>query len=320
MPLSERSIRVNYFINEEGNNSEAWPTALQEATEKELVMSAYGTLLQYLRTLQIERELVILKNISWYDPIQDASSLVLNGKTLNNLGVLTTPFDRDPDSTLFLMLNRCITPFGKRMFQQWVCHPLKDAAKINSRLDAVESLIAQPTVRDQFSLNLTKIPDLERMISRIYAGSCKVQDFVRVINGFKQIDNTISLVRDAGLGEGIVGQLISNMPEMAELIDYWNSAFDHAKAKEAGLLIPEHGEEKDFDKSQDLIGEIIADLDTLLKKTRKELGSTAIKYKYIDNGKTIDQFEVPITLKGIPKDWDQISATQKVKRFHSPEL
>lgn len=309
-----------YFINEEGDNSEAWPTALQEAIEKELVMSAYGTLLRYLRTLQIERELMTLKNVSWYDPIKNASSLVLDGKTLNNLGVFANPFDRGPNGTLFSVLNRCITPFGKRMFQQWLCHPLIDAAKINSRLDAVESLNADPTVRDQFVSNLTKIPDLERLISRIHAGSCKVQDFVRVINGFEEINHTVNLVRDTGSGEGIVGQLISNMPEMAELIKYWNTAFDHAKAKEAGLLIPERGEEDDFDESQDLIGEILADLDTLLKNTRKELGSNTIKYKYVDNGRKIYQFEVPIEVKGIPKDWDQISAYQKFKRYNSPEL
>jgi len=268
-----------YFINEEGDSSEAWPTALQEAKEK-LVMSAYGTLLRYLSTLQIGRDIMTLKNVSWYDPIKNASSLVLDGKTLNQLGVFVNPLDRGPDGTLLSVLNCCITPFGKRMFQQWVCHPLKDAAKINSRLDAVESLLADPTVRDQFISNLTKIPDLERMIFRIHTGSCKVQDFVRVINGFEQIDYMVSLVRDAGLGEGIVRQLISNMPEITESIEYWNAAFDHAKAKEAGVLIPERGKERDFDESQDHITKTLADLDTLLKKTRKQLNSTAIKYKY----------------------------------------
>ena len=307
-----------YFINDEGDNAEAWPKALNQAREKELVMSAFGALIQYLRTLQIERELLTLKNVSWYDPIKNASSLILDGKTLFNLEVFANSFDGGPDGTLFSVLNRCITAFGKRMFQQWVCHPLMDEAKINARLDAVESLNADVTVRDQFISNLTKLPDLERMISRIHAGSCKVQDFVRVINGFEQIDYTMSLVRDVGSGEGIVGQLISKMPDIREKLEFWNAAFDHARAREAGLLIPERGQEEDFDESQDRIEGILADLETLLKKTRKELGSTAIEYR--DNGKEIYQFEVPIKVKGIPKNWDQMSATQKVKRYYSPEL
>ncbi|KAL2038341.1 hypothetical protein N7G274_008990 [Stereocaulon virgatum] len=307
-----------YFVNDNGGNAEAWPTVLQEARGKECVMSAFGALVQYLRTLQIERELLTLKNVSWYDPIKNASSLILDGKTLINLEVFANSFDGGPDGTLFSVLNRCITAFGKRMFQQWVCHPLMDEAKINARLDAVESLNADVTVRDQFVSNLTKLPDLERMISRIHAGSCKVQDFVRVINGFEQIDYTMSIVREAGSGGGIVGQLISNMPDMREKLEFWNSAFDHTKAKEAGLLIPERGQEEDFDEGQDRIEAILADLETLLKRTRKELGSTAIEYR--DNGKEIYQLEVPIKVKGIPKSWDQMSATQKVKRYYSPEL
>lgn len=314
-----REIRHSkYFVNDEGEDSEAWPKALREAQDKEVVMSAFGALLQYLRTLLIERELVTLKNFSWYDPIRSASSLILDGKTLINLEFFANSFDGDTSGTLFLLLNRCISPFGKRMFKQWLCHPLMDPVQINARLDAVESLNADATVRDQFISNLTKLPDLERMISRIHAGICKPQDFVRVLDGFEQIDYTISLVRTVGSGEGIVGQLISRMPDMKELLQHWKNAFDHAKAREAGLLIPERGEEEDFDESQDRIEGILGDLDTLLKKTRRDLGSSAIEFR--DNGKEIYQFEVPIKIKNVPKNWDQMSATVKVKRYYSPEL
>ncbi|KAL6716616.1 DNA mismatch repair protein msh6 [Lecanora helva] len=317
--VTNREITVGrYFINDEGDNLDAWPKALMEAREKELVMSAFGALIQYLQTLQIDRELLTLKNVSWYDPIKNAKTLILDGKSLLNLEVFANSFDGGVDGTLFTLLNRCITPFGKRMFKQWVCHPLTDAGQINARLDAVESLNADATVRDQFISNLTKLPDLERMISRIHAGSCKAQDFVRVLDGFEQIEYTMSLVRDVGSGEGIVGQLIESMPDMQKLLSQWKNAFDHDKAKEVGLLIPERGVEEDFDESQDRIEEVLADLETLLKKTRKDLGSSAIEYR--DNGKEIYQFEVPIKVKTVPKNWDQMSATQKVKRYYSPEL
>lgn len=311
-------VAGKYFINDEGDNLEAWPKTLLEAREKELVMSAFGALVQYLQTLQIERELLTLKNISWYDPIKSASTLILDGKSLLNLEVFANSFDGGVDGTLFMLLNRCVTPFGKRMFKQWVCHPLMDANQINARLDAVESLNADATVRDQFISNLTKLPDLERMISRIHAGSCKAQDFVRVLEGFEQIDYTMSLLREVGSGEGVVGHLIARMPNMRGLLAHWKSAFDHVKAKEAGLLIPERGVEEDFDESQDCIEGILADLETLLKKTRKDLGCSTIEYR--DNGKEIYQLEVPTKVKGVPKSWDQMSATQKVKRYYTPEL
>ena len=308
-----------YFVNDEGDNIEAWPGPLRQAREEhELVMSAFGALLQYLRTLQIERDLVTLGNVSWYDPIRSAGTLILDGKTLINLEIFANSFDGSSEGTLFTLLNRCITPFGKRTFKQWVCHPLMDAVKINARLDAVESLNADSALRDQFTTQLSKLPDLERTISRIHAGVCKAQDFVRVLDGFEQIDYTMGVLRNMGSGEGIIGQLVKSMPDMTELLKYWNNAFDHAKAKEAGLLIPERGVEEDFDASQDRIENLLAELETLLKRARKDLKSNDIVYA--DNGKEIYQLEVPIRVKNIPKDWNQMSATIKVKRYYNPEL
>ena len=317
--VTSREIDASrYFVSDEGSNLEAWPKILLNVKDNELVMSSFGALIQYLRTLQIERELLTLGNINWYDPIKHASSLILDGKTLINMEIFANSLDGGSEGTLFSLLNRCITPFGKRMFKQWVCHPLTDPVEINARLDAVDSLNADPSTRDRFHSQLSKLPDLERMISRIHAGSCKAQDFVKVLDGFEQIDYTMSLVRRGGAGDGIVGQLVSSMPDMKDLLSKWKEAFDHAKARDDGLLIPERGVEVDFDESQDRIECVLADLETLLKKTRKNLGSSAICYR--DNGKEIYQLEVPIKVKGIPKTWDQMSATQKVKRYYSPEL
>ena len=307
-----------YFVSEDRDNIEVWPQVLREARDKGLLMSAFGALVQYLRTLKIERDLLTLSNFTWYDPIRKASSLVLDGQTLINLEVFANSHDGGVNGTLFSLLNRCITPFGKRMFKQWVCHPLIDANKINARLDAVDSLNADGTVRDRFTSQLTKLPDLERLISRIHASSCKAQDFVRVLEGFEQIDYTFSLVKAVGSGDGVIGQLISAMPDLEGCLKYWETAFDRSKAKEDGLLVPERGVEDDFDASQDHIEQIMADLESLLKKTRRDLGSNAIVYR--DNGKEIYQLEVPIKVKGVPKNWDQMSATVKVKRYYSPEL
>ncbi|PGH14078.1 hypothetical protein AJ80_06082 [Polytolypa hystricis UAMH7299] len=308
----------NYFVSKDGDNIEAWPEVLRQARDKELAISAFGALLQYLRMLKIDRDIVTIGNFSWYDPIKKASSLVLDGQTLINLEIFANSYDGGQEGTLFQLLNRCVTPFGKRMFKHWVCHPLMDAKKINARLDAVDALNADTTVRDQFSSLLTKMPDLERLISRIHAGRCKAQDFARVLEGFEQIDYTMSLLKGVGGGDGVIGQLISSMPELDGLLQYWKTAFDRSRAKESGILVPEPGVEEDFDASQDTVTEIENDLEKLLKRVRKELGSTSIIYR--DNGKEIYQLEVPIKIKNIPKSWDQMSATKQAKRYYFPEL
>ncbi|KAJ0421619.1 putative DNA mismatch repair protein Msh6 [Aspergillus carlsbadensis] len=307
-----------YFTSKGSDNLDSWPEALRQARDKELVMSAFGAMVQYLRLLKIERDLITIGNFSWYDPIKKASSLVLDGQTLINMEIFANSFDGSIDGTLFQLLNRCITPFGKRMFKQWVCHPLVDAKKINARLDAVDALNADPSVRDQFSSQLTKMPDLERLISRIHAANCRAQDFVRVLEGFEQIEYTMSILKDSGSGEGVIGRLISSMPDLTELLEYWKTAFDHSQARESGLLVPKPGVEEDFDNSQEVIKQLHQDLEDLLKRVRRELGSTAIVYR--DNGKEIFQMEVPIKVKNVPRGWDQMSATKQVKRYYFPEL
>ncbi|KAJ5572051.1 DNA mismatch repair protein Msh6 [Penicillium sp. DV-2018c] len=321
---SEVTIRElessEYFVSADDDNVTAWPETLRQAREKELLMSAFGALVQYLRVLKIERDLITIGNFEWYDPIKKASSLVLDGQTLINMEIFANSFDGGSEGTLFQLLNRCITPFGKRMFKQWVCHPLVDSKKINARLDAVDALNADPTVRDQFAAQLTKMPDLERLISRIHAGNCKAQDFVRVLEGFEQIDYTMGLLKESGgaSSESIIGQLIGAMPDLVSLLSYWKTAFDRTKAKANGILVPEPGVEEDFDKSQEAIEQIHKDLNSLLKNARRELDSPAICYR--DNGKEIYQLEVPIKVKNIPKDWNQMSATKQVKRYYFPGL
>jgi DNA mismatch repair protein MSH6 len=309
----------SYFDKTDEDTIATWPSVLHEAKAKDLVFSAMGGLVWYLNLLKIERDLITCGNFTWYDPIRKASSLVLDGQSLINLEIFANTFDGGAEGTLFSMLNRCITPFGKRMLRQWVCHPLGDAGKINLRLDAVDVLNADSTIMDRFTASLSKLPDLERLISRIHAGRCKVQDFVRVLDGFEQIEYTMSLLGSVGAGEGLLGQLLASMPDLAGSLQHWATAFDRTKAKEDGLFLPEPGVEEDFDESQARVDGVLKLLEKLLQRARKDLGSSAIKFT--DNGKEIYQLEVPIKVKGnIPKNWKVMSATKTCKRFYSPEL
>ena len=108
------------------------------------------------------------------------------------------------------------------------------------------------------------------------------------------------------------------MPELHDKLQSWKSAFDRRTAREKGILVPEPGVEDDFDKSAEEIDKCESALQDLLNRARKTLGSNAIVYR--DNGKEIYQLEVPIRIGKIPKDWDQMSATAKVKRYYNPEL
>lgn len=309
---------TGYFVKNGEDESSIWPNALQQARENELVMSAYGALIQYLRVLKIDRDTVSLGNVTWYDPIKRGSTLVLDGQSLINLEIFANTFDGSGEGTLFSMLNRCVTPFGKRLLRSWVCHPLGDSNKINARLDAVEALNANSTFTDRFTSSLTKMPDLERLISRIHAKRCKATEFVRVLEGFEQVEYTVSLLQEHGKGEGLIGQLVACIPDLAPKLEAWKNAFDRDIAKKNDILVPKPGVEDDYDKSAEDIKNCEAALNKLLQKARKDLNSSQVHFT--DIGKEIYQLEVPVHVKNIPKSWDQMSATAKAKRYYSPEL
>jgi len=82
-------------------------------------MSALGGLVWYLRSLKLDEELMSFKNFHVYDPVRQASTLILDGQTLSNLEVFQNNSDGTETGTVLRLLNRCVTPFGKH-----ATHPL----------------------------------------------------------------------------------------------------------------------------------------------------------------------------------------------------
>ncbi|KAI1652564.1 DNA mismatch repair protein Msh6 [Daldinia decipiens] len=315
--LTRRELDCNGYFAETEGAEECWPGTLAEARDKDLLMSALGALVQYLRILKIERNLLSQGNFTWYSPIHKNGTLILDGQTLINLEIFANSVNGGSGGTLFALLNRCVTPFGKRLFRQWVCHPLCNIEKINERLDAVDMLNADTTVREQLSSQMARMPDLERLISRIHAGSCRPDDFVKVLEGFEQIEYTVGLLEAFGGGKSLIDRLVSSMPNLNEPLSFWKTAFDRKKAREEKILVPERGIEEDFDQSHDRILEIKHNLQKLLGEKKTELKNKSLRFA--DVGKEVYQIEAPKAVK-VPKDWQQMSATSSVKRYYFKEL
>ncbi|TEY35496.1 hypothetical protein BOTCAL_0587g00040 [Botryotinia calthae] len=306
-----------YFTSADGGK-ETWPEELEKARDKDLLISAFGALFQYLKFLQLEKPLLTQGNFAWYNPIQKGTTLVLVGQTLINLEIFSNTFDGNSDGTLYTLLDRCTTPFGKRLFRQWVSHPLSDIKRINERLDAVDSLNRDDELSRSFKSSTSAMPDLERLISRIHAGSCRPEDFVKVLEGFEQIEYIQKdILGKYSSGDGIFNRLVASIPDLAEPLQWWKTAFDRKKAKEHKILVPERGVEEDFDASQDRIEEINQELASLLKKYQKKFDSKKVELKSI--GKEIHQLQVPVSIK-VPKDWKVTSAASGFKRYYFPEL
>ncbi|KAK2071247.1 hypothetical protein P8C59_005685 [Phyllachora maydis] len=317
--MARRELECSdYFATDGVDAPPVWPPKLREAKDKEMVMSALGALVYYLRALKIDGSLVSQGNFEWYHPIHRNGTLILDGQTLINLEIFANSLDGGSEGTLFGLLNKCVTPFGKRLFRQWVCHPLGNIQKINERLDAVDMLNTERMLQDRFSAQLSKMPDLERLISRIHAGSCRAEDFVKVLDGFEQIQYTMSLLEEYREGhDGLVIKLLSSMPNLADPLAFWETAFDRQKVRDEKMLIPQKGIDEDFDKSVDELARIKKGLHSLLDRQKGVLKCKSLKFT--DVGKEIYQVEAPKAIK-VPSSWRQMSSTSAVKRYYFREL
>jgi DNA mismatch repair protein MSH6 len=63
------------------------PDAIARMLERPLAMEALGGMLFYLKSLNLDKDLVSQKNFNVYDPIKEGKNLVLDGQTLGHMEV-----------------------------------------------------------------------------------------------------------------------------------------------------------------------------------------------------------------------------------------
>ena len=66
---------------------------------------------RYLNTLNIDKDILSMKNFNIYDPMRRGQGLVLDGQTLAHIEVLQNS-EGTEEGTLLKLLSRCVTPSG----------------------------------------------------------------------------------------------------------------------------------------------------------------------------------------------------------------
>ncbi|ODV77979.1 mismatch repair ATPase MSH6 [Suhomyces tanzawaensis NRRL Y-17324] len=319
----ETLVKSKYYEAADLDDYSKFPPALKEAIESHKVcFNAFGGLLSYLKVLKLDESIMTLANMNQYSISKSkTSNLILDGITLNNLEILNNSFDGGDRGTLFKLINKAITPFGKRTLKHWVLHPLMQIKDINDRYDSIEYLMNDGLeLRTILEQSFTGLPDLERLISRVHSKTLRFKDFLKVIEAFERISTLINQVEEFTNEEsGVLFKYIKKFPsELKSIIGEWEDAFDRAQAKN-DVIIPNKGIDETFDESYGKIQSYESTLNEHLKEYKRTFKSNEIVFR--DSGKEIYLIEFPNKLeKKVPHDWQQMGSTSKVKRFWSPEV
>lgn len=79
----------------------------------------------------------------------------------------------EKEGSLFNYIDHCKTHFGKRELKRWLLSPLMNIEKINDRYDAIDDLTQFMHEADSCRAKLAKLPDIEKLLSKIFSYSVK---------------------------------------------------------------------------------------------------------------------------------------------------
>ncbi|KAF8815726.1 DNA mismatch repair protein Msh6 [Phlegmacium glaucopus] len=288
------------------------PEPIREMAGDKLAIEALG----YLRQLNIDKEIMSMKNFNVYDPMKTGKGLTLDGQTLAHLEILLNN-EGTEDGTLLRLLGRCVTAFGKRLFRIWLCMPLREVSDINARLDAVQDIMDHPTFEATFTSIAKGLPDLERVVARVHAKNCRIKEFLKVLGAFKKLSTGIAKLADESESfesKTILG-LLRGAPDLLLNVKHIEEMFKPMDKEDE--LIPQSGKDETYDEVISEIHALEKSLEADLKKFEKTVGIKLSYWHSAIGNKDIYLVEVPVSVNKskLPNDWTKTGGTKAKNRF-----
>ncbi|MEX2144569.1 MAG: DNA mismatch repair protein MutS, partial [Anaerolineales bacterium] len=157
--------------------------------DKPLAVQAAGALVQYLQ----ESQPSTLKLLSSLHSYSTGEFMTLDGEARRNLE-LSEALRGGTRGSLLDVLDRCVTPMGRRLLRQWVSKPLLDLEKIRQRQAGVALLHAEGLPRAELRAALKPLGDLERLANRVLGGSAQPRDLLAMRETLEAIPPVIDLL------------------------------------------------------------------------------------------------------------------------------
>jgi len=122
--------------------------------------------------------------------------------------------------TLLSVLDDTVTPMGSRLLRKWIEQPLLDVDAIRQRHGAVEKFLGSPMQRGDLREALSKISDMERLVSRTAAGLAGPRDLAALKASLKAIPELMRPLRAVAVGRlEEIRSAIADHGELCELLE-----------------------------------------------------------------------------------------------------
>ncbi|HEX3012564.1 MAG TPA: DNA mismatch repair protein MutS [Syntrophomonadaceae bacterium] len=274
---------------------------------------AAGAILSFLNETQ-KSSLKQIQNIKLYNT---SNFMDLDYSTRRNLELTAGLRDNRRNGTLLQILDYCLTSMGKRLLRNWIEQPLIEVNAINQRLDAVEELTQNISLRESLPSVLDEIADLERLCGRIGSEIASPRDLLAVKRSLAVLPQVKELI------SGCSSAMIKAIAKLDTLIDVYGF-IDQAVDDNAPLALKEGGIIKTgFDAQIDELRLLSQNgSDWLMDYESKEKARTGIKYLKVGFNKVFGYYiEVSNSnLSMVPPEYIRKQTLVNTERFITEEL
>ncbi len=276
------------------------------------VLSVIGGIFKYIE----ETQKTSTPNITRIQKYSETEFMILDSSAIKNLELVENLREGTKKFTLLSVLDRTFTPMGSRLLRKWILHPLKNPEKIRRRLEAVDSLVRDETVRRNLSAVLKRVKDIDRLISKVALKRANPKDIALLRDSLKWVEELRGIV----LTIPELQSQADRMADLTDLVNFLDSSIspDPPSSFGEGEIIKEgfSAELDEMRNSEKNAKEWIANYQA---KERRRLGIQSLKVGY----NKVMGYYIEITkpnLHLVPKEYIRKQTLVNAERFTTPEL
>jgi DNA mismatch repair protein MutS len=275
---------------------------------------AAGGLLAYIQETQ-KTELSFIRRLR---PLTRSGALIIDESSRRNLELTETIIGGRREGSLLSVLDLTSTPMGARLLRRRLLFPLRDKGRIDRRLDAVETLLADLPLRRDTRERLSGIYDIERLCSRLVLGHGNARDMAALKQSLGQLPELKKLMMNTP--PGLLQDIGMELDPLFDLHELVHTAIrdDAPVTLREGRLIREgfHGE---LDELILLLRDGRQLILNLEAKERERTGIAKLKVGF--NRVFGYYFEVSRAQKAeLPEDFIRKQTLANAERFITPQL
>ncbi len=276
-------------------------------------ISASGAALDYVKDKQ-PSSLELFENIRFYSL---SEFMLLDEATRRNLELTETIRNTSEKGSLLNIIDKTITPMGKRLIRTWINQPLIDLQRINARLDLVQSFVDDSLQRTEIKNSLKGFADIERIINRVIAGHSIPRDLVSLRESLGKLPNITQITSEKTALFNALGVSLEKCGDEYDLLT--KSIADDPPATLQNTGVIRHGYSQELDN---LLLSTKHSRDWIANLEKNEKSRTGIKTLKVGYNKVYGYY-LEITksyLDQVPEEYIRKQTLVNAERFITPEL